>query len=102
ETLQQLMAPALPPVHGFYDECLKTEARFSLGFLKPGPKAAFGHPSSFGAPGAGGSFGLADPHAKIGYAYVMNKMGVHLIDPRDEDLRKAMYSSIGETYPSMR
>jgi CubicO group peptidase (beta-lactamase class C family) len=68
ETLRQLMAPAIPPVHGFHDECLKVEVQFSLGFAKPGPKDPFGHPSSFGHPGAGGSFGFADPHAKIGYA----------------------------------
>ena len=100
ETLEQLMAPAIPPVHGFHDECLKVEVQFSLGFAKPGPKDAFGHPSSFGHPGSGGSFGFADPHAKIGFAYVPNQMGGRLIDPRELVLRTAMYSSIGETPPS--
>src|ERR1700693_3204332 len=57
ETLQQLIAPAVPPLHGFYDECLKVEVPFSLGFAKPSPKSPFAHPSAFGAPGAGGSFG---------------------------------------------
>ncbi|MDA4111176.1 MAG: beta-lactamase family protein [Thaumarchaeota archaeon] len=94
ETLKQLMAPAIPPVHGFHDECLKVEVRFSLGFAKPGPTDAFGHPSSFGHPGSGGSFGFADPHAEIGYGYVLNQMGTYLNDPRDAALRKAMYRSI--------
>ena len=102
ETLRQLMAPALAPAHGFRDACLKVELQFSLGFAKPSPKDAFAHPSSFGHPGTGGSFGLADPHAKLGYAYIPNQMGAHLEDPREAALRGAMYRSIGVTdpYPS--
>ena len=102
ETLRQLMAPAVPPAHGFRDACLKVEMRFSLGFLKPGPKHPFAHPSAFGAPGTGGSMGLADPHAGIGYAYIPNQMGTHLEDPREAALRRAMYRSIGETDPYHR
>jgi hypothetical protein len=34
ETLQALMAPAVPPLHGFH-EVMKKEMCFSLGFLKP-------------------------------------------------------------------
>ncbi|MGA7912601.1 MAG: serine hydrolase domain-containing protein [Candidatus Dormiibacterota bacterium] len=97
ETLKKLMAPAVAPVHGFHDECLKVDVCFSLGFMKPSPSNSFGHPSSFGAPGSGGSFGFADPQARIGYAYVPNQMGAHLQDPRDMALRTAMYRSIGET-----
>ena len=97
ETLRLLMAPPVPPVHGFHDEVLKVDTRFSLGFAKPDPKRPFGHPSSFGMPGAGGSFGFADPEARIGYGYVLNRMGTYLDDPRDIALRSAMYRSIGET-----
>jgi len=97
DTLRQLMAPAIPPLHGFYDECLKVEIPFSLGFTKPSPKYPFGHPSAFGAPGSGGSFGFADPQASVGYGYVPNQMGSHLVDPRDLALRTALYRSIGET-----
>ncbi|HSB21409.1 MAG TPA: serine hydrolase domain-containing protein [Anaeromyxobacteraceae bacterium] len=100
ETLRQLMAPAVPPARGFRDACLKAEIQFSLGFAKPGPKNPFAHPSSFGAPGTGGSFGFADPHARVGYAYIPNRMGAHLEDPREAALRRAMYRSIGETIPS--
>jgi CubicO group peptidase (beta-lactamase class C family) len=99
ETLRQLMAPAVPPERGFRDACLKVEVRFSLGFAKPGPGDPFGHPSSFGHPGAGGSFGFADPHFQLGFAYVPNRMGSHLVDPRADALRRATYRSIGEANP---
>ena len=95
ETLRQLMAPPVAPLHGFRDG----DVRFSLGFAKPGPKNPFGHPSSFGHPGFGGSFGFADPEAKIGYGYILNRQDTYLMDPRDIALRTAMYRSIGETDP---
>ena len=95
KTLQQLMAPPVPPLQGFP----KHSPQFSLGFFKPSPENPFGHPSSFGAPGTGGSFGFADPKAKIGYGYVLNGMGTYITDPRDIALRKAMYRSIYEKEP---
>jgi CubicO group peptidase (beta-lactamase class C family) len=95
ETLQALSAPAIPATHGFYDECMFSEVRFSLGFMKPSPSWPFGSESSFGAPGAGGSIGFADPQVDIGYAYVTNQMGTALTgDPRDLALRNAVYSII--------
>ena len=95
ETLQALSAPAVPATHGSYDEGLKGEVRFSLGFLKPSPAWPFGSGSAFGAPGAGGAFGFADPQAGLGYAYVTSQMGPSLIgDPRDLALRNAVYSII--------
>jgi CubicO group peptidase (beta-lactamase class C family) len=94
ETLQQLMAPAVPATHGFYDECMKAEVQFSLGFMKPNPGFPFGGPSSFGGPGAGGSLGFADPEARIGYGYIPNRKSVALGgDPRDVALRRALYSA---------
>ena len=94
ETLQELMAPAIPPTHGFYDEVLLGEVQFSLGFMKSSPLLSFGSPGSFGAPGAGGSLGFADPQAQIGYAYVPNRKGVTLTgDPRDVAIRNALYSA---------
>lgn len=95
ETVQLLRAPAIPAAHGFYDECMKGEAQFSLGFMKPSTTFPFGHPDSFGSPGAGGALGYADPKAGIGYAYVTCKMGTSLTgDPRDVALRNAL-TSIG-------
>jgi CubicO group peptidase (beta-lactamase class C family) len=96
ETLHQLMEPPVAPLKGFRDGALKVEIPFSLGFAKPSPRNPFGPPASFGAPGAGGSFGFADPQARIGYGYVLNGMGWYLEDPRELALRTAMYRSIGE------
>lgn len=91
ETLDLLAAPAVPPTRGFFDECLKGEVQFSLGFMKPSAAWPFGSPSSFGSPGAGGSLGYADPAAGIGYGYVTSQMGTSLTaDPRDVALRKAL------------
>jgi len=97
ETLRQLMAPAVAPQKGFRDGALKAEIRFSLGFAKPAPDDVSWSPTSFGHPGAGGSFGFADPQAQIGYGYVLNGMGTYLVEPRDIALRTAMYRSIGDT-----
>ena len=95
ETLDLLAAPAIPPTHGFHDECMKGDLRFSLGFMKPGPAWPFGGPRSFGSPGSGGSLGFADPDAGVGYAYVTSQMGTRLTgDPRDLALRDALYSAL--------
>jgi CubicO group peptidase (beta-lactamase class C family) len=96
ETLDLLAAPAVPPSRGFYDECMRAEVAFSLGFMKPSPGFPFGGPASFGAPGAGGSMGFADPAAGLGYGYVTSRMGTRLSgDPRDVALRDALYASLG-------
>jgi CubicO group peptidase (beta-lactamase class C family) len=95
-TLKLLSAPAIPPAHGFYDECLKgAGVKFSLGFMRPSAVWPFGGRSSFGSPGSGGSLGFADPAAGIGYAYVTNQMGTALTgDPRDVALRHALYAAL--------
>jgi len=94
ETLQELTAPAIPASRGFYDECMKSDVEFSLGFMKNNPGFPFGHRGSFGAPGAGGSLGFADPVAQIGYGYVPNRKGVTFTgDPRDVAIRHALYSA---------
>jgi CubicO group peptidase (beta-lactamase class C family) len=50
------------PSGGARDVVLHTDTRFSLGFTKPYPKLVFGSSDKpFGTPGAGGSFGFADP-----------------------------------------
>ena len=93
ESLELLAAPATPAANGFFDECMRDDIQFSLGFMKPSPNFAFGHASAFGSPGAGGALGYADPEARIGYAYVTAKMGTSLHgDPRDVALRNALAS----------
>jgi CubicO group peptidase (beta-lactamase class C family) len=78
------------------DVVMGAPCSFSLGFLRPGPGAEFGSSArAFGAPGAGGSFAFADPDARLGYAYVMNKLDFHMIDdPREKALRDAVYRAI--------
>jgi CubicO group peptidase (beta-lactamase class C family) len=96
ETIAALEAPAVPSRHGFYDECLHGPAQFSLGFMKPSESIPFGHEGAFGAPGAGGSMGYADPKVGIGYGYVTNRMGMNIQgDPRDVALREAIDAIVG-------
>jgi CubicO group peptidase (beta-lactamase class C family) len=101
ETLDLLAAPAVPPARGFYDECMKAhDVQFSLGFMKPSASFRFGSPRAFGAPGAGGAFGYADPAVGIGYGYVTNRMGTYLSgDPRDVALRSALDASLAAGAP---
>lgn len=98
ETIAELSAPAPPPPAGSRDEVLKTDTSYSLGFFKPSPAFRFGtNRSAFGTPGAGGSFGFADPEARIGFAYAPNKMGFHVRDdPREKALREALYACLDE------
>jgi CubicO group peptidase (beta-lactamase class C family) len=95
ETLRELEAPAKPPLRGFHDECMKTDdTQFALGFMKSTREWRFGGPRSYGAPGAGGSIGFADPDVGLGYSYVTSQSGTSLTgDPRDIALRDALYAS---------
>jgi CubicO group peptidase (beta-lactamase class C family) len=94
ETLASLMAPH--DVERERDEVMGTPSWLSLGFLKPGPRLVFGtSQSAFGTPGAGGSFGFADPDSRLGFAYVMNNMDYYMFDdPREKALREAVHDSI--------
>ncbi len=94
DTLARITAP--PRVEHPRDEVLGIPSYFSLGFLRPGPDFSFGSsPRAFGSPGAGGSFAFADPDARLGYAYVMNKMDFYLTDdPREKALRDALYRAM--------
>jgi CubicO group peptidase (beta-lactamase class C family) len=96
ETFARLTA--LPEVHGDKDVVLGVPSYFSLGFLRPGPTVFFGSSQrAFGAPGAGGSFAFADPDARLGFAYVMNKLDFYLEnDPREKALRDAVYRAIAQ------
>jgi len=78
------------------DAVLVLSTRFSLGFMMSQPGASLGpNPKSFGHPGAGGSLGYADPEAKIGFGYAMNRMQASLlIDPRATALIDAIYASL--------
>ncbi len=71
--------------------------RFGLGFILTMPDAPLGpNPRTFGHAGMGGSLALADPDAKVGFGYVMNKMIAtpDLVDPRWPSLIDAVYASL--------
>ncbi|WP_445160661.1 serine hydrolase domain-containing protein [Mycobacterium sp. Dal123C01] len=103
DTLDALHKPALPPTKGLRDKVLHIDTTFSLGFNKPVPVCVFGSTdNAFGTPGAGGSFGFADPDTGIGYGYVMNKLGFHLVsDPREVALRHALFHETLGTRPQV-
>jgi CubicO group peptidase (beta-lactamase class C family) len=92
-TWQELTAPATPPQLGLHDAILKIDTRYSFGFSRPTRAMQFGSgPTSFGCPGAGGCFGMADPDEQLGFAYVTNKMGFRLFDDvREKAVRDACY-----------
>lgn len=91
-----LEAPAAAPTRGVRDRIMHTDVSYSLGFGKPTSTFVFGSSDkAFGWPGAGGSFGFADPDTGTGYGYVMNKMGFHLFsDPRELALRQALFRDV--------
>jgi len=95
-TLQELAEPVTtPPVA---DLLLLARRVFALGFSRPVPGHWFGSPAAraYGTPGLGGSFGFADPDARLGYAYAPNRLGIRLSDdPRETALRRAVYASLG-------
>lgn len=90
-TLQALEQPASPPSKGAFDLVLRREMTYGLGYCKPSPSFRFGSSSrAYGTPGAGGSFGYADPDLQLGFAYAMNRMDFYLVqDPREVALSKA-------------
>jgi CubicO group peptidase (beta-lactamase class C family) len=79
------------------DRVLPLETRFGLGFMMPPPSEPIGpNPNVLGHGGAGGSLGIADPEAKLGFGYVMNLMhtGLWLVDPRPRALLAAVYEAL--------
>ena len=54
------------PARGTTTSCSGDPTKFSLGFMKPSELIDFGSEAAFGAPGAGGSMGFADPAARPG------------------------------------
>jgi CubicO group peptidase (beta-lactamase class C family) len=96
EVFEQLVAPPRPPSRGLRDLVLWVPSAYSLGFVRPSGEFRFGRGErSFGHPGAGGSFGFADPEAEVGFAYAPNRLGHHLRDdPREKPLRDALYACL--------
>lgn len=80
------------------DLVLRINTRFGPGFMlsQADGSGRFGpNPRSFGHPGMGGSLGFADPDARIGFGYVLNRAGAGiLIDERPRRLIEAVYACI--------
>jgi CubicO group peptidase (beta-lactamase class C family) len=80
------------------DLVLRVDTRFGPGFMliQPQGSGRFGpNLRSFGHPGMGGSLAFADPDARIGFGYVMNRQGAGiLIDERPRRLIEALYDCI--------
>jgi CubicO group peptidase (beta-lactamase class C family) len=93
-TIDELEHAAAPATR---DRILKVDTAFSFGFMKPFPILPFGSsPRAYGHTGLGGSFGFADPDAKLGYAYAMNRLGFSVpTDPREVELRQALDRVVG-------
>jgi CubicO group peptidase (beta-lactamase class C family) len=99
-TFARVIAPPGHPPRK--DVVIGLPSYFSLGYLRPGPDVMFGSSErAFGAPGAGGSCGIGDPDAHLGYAYVMNRLDFYLADdPREKALRDAVYRAIARVGPA--
>jgi len=91
-----LAGAAVPPTGRLRDKVLQVPTSYSLGFGKPTSTFVFGSSDrAFGWPGAGGSFGFADPDTGIGFGYVMNRICMHLFsDPRELSLRQALFRDV--------
>jgi CubicO group peptidase (beta-lactamase class C family) len=79
------------------DVVLGMPLEFGLGFGLSAPEGHFGpNEAAFGHDGFGGSAVGADPEAGVAFAYVMNRMGMNLVDdPRKMALIGAVYRSLG-------
>jgi len=94
--LDNLTAAPAAPSRGARDKVLHVDSTYSLGLSKPVPLCLFGSSDkAFGTPGFGGSFGFADPDTGVGFGYVMNRLGFHLVsDPRELAVRQALFRDV--------
>jgi CubicO group peptidase (beta-lactamase class C family) len=77
------------------DHVLQFPARWAAGWMLNNYGIYGPNPNTFAHAGWGGSFGAADPDAKLGIGYAMNQMYANLMgDPRSLDLLNATYASL--------
>jgi CubicO group peptidase (beta-lactamase class C family) len=78
------------------DLVLQFPISWGLGYIVNADKELYGpNPHSFGHTGYGGSFGFADPDARISVGYAMNRMAATLAgEPRGAALVEAVYSAL--------
>lgn len=95
----RLMSPAtleqaITEQHNMVEVMMERPYHQALGFLLSSPPIVWMGPGrrSFGHHGVGGSIGLGDPDAKVGFAYAMNKMHARIDNgPRARRLIEAVY-----------
>lgn len=91
----ELLAEATSPQSDGWCPVLGREATFGLGFQPTRPDRPFGpNPGSFGHFGTGGAVGFADPHASVGFGYVMNAVRPRWQSPRNRALIDALYACL--------
>jgi len=94
-----LMSPAtleraITEQHNMVEVMMERPYHQALGFLLTSPPIVWMGPGgrSFGHHGVGGSIGLGDPDARLGFAYAMNKMHARVDNgPRARRLIEAVY-----------
>jgi len=78
------------------DLVLQIPMDWGLGYVVNAAKSIYGpNPHSYGHTGYGGSFGFADPDARLAVGYAMNRMAATLVgEPRGTALIEAVYESL--------
>lgn len=77
------------------DKMLGKDIRWGLGFQLTHPNRLMGpNPNSFGHFGNGGSVGFADPDAKVGFAYTLNRIVRDWGSPQNRALITAIYEGM--------
>ena len=92
-TLEQ----AITEQHNMVEVMMERPYHQALGYLLSSPPIVWMGPGrrSFGHHGVGGSIGLGDPDAKVGFAYAMNKMHARQDNgPRARRLIEAVYECL--------
>jgi len=92
----ETIALARAPRAEWHDEVFNTDVRFGLGFELHPPARAFGIPElPYGHQGLGGSVGAVWPTARVGYAYVTNRLSDQQPDRRATALLRALDVCLG-------
>jgi CubicO group peptidase (beta-lactamase class C family) len=90
-----MLEEAVRPQSRGWCPVLEREMSFGLGFQPARPERPFGpSPRAFGHFGTGGSLGFADPDARIGFGYVMNRVIPRWASPCNRSLVGALYESL--------